>query len=273
ALIVAIVPLWVARIEGVVLRTGDRLNAGGWIGLTLGVGGLVVLLWPQLSPLILGGGRALDRPFLVATVAVLLGSLSWSVGSVVSRRAQVSIGPFAATGWEMTLAGAVNFLITLGLGDLRQAQWTWRGGAAIAYLVTFGSLVGFTAYIWLLDNVPTPKVATYAYVNPVIAVLLGWMLAGELLLSLVSGEIGRTTENGRVSNEEHFDSYRHCNLAVDCPGSFWNLALCISAIDEQQSERGPGLHLAACRLSQQRAGHLQQCAAAAPRQLRAGFLF
>ena len=184
ALIVAIVPLWVALIEGFVLKNGDRLNARGWIGLTLGVGGLVVLLWPQLSPLILGpgaggGGRALDRPFLVATVAVLLGSLSWSVGSVVSRRAQVGVGPFAATGWEMTLAGAVNFLITLGLGDLRQAQWTWRGGAAIAYLVTFGSLVGFTAYIWLLDNVPTPKVATYAYVNPVIAVLLGWMLAGE----------------------------------------------------------------------------------------------
>src|SRR5438876_1132959 len=73
ALIVAIVPLWVALIEGFVLKNGDRLNARGWIGLTLGVGGLVVLLWPQLSPLILGGGRALDRPFLVATVAVLLG--------------------------------------------------------------------------------------------------------------------------------------------------------------------------------------------------------
>src|SRR5207248_4413012 len=143
ALIVAIVPLWVALIEGFVLKNGDRLNARGWIGLTLGVGGLAVLLWPQLSPLILGPGRALDRPFLVATVAVLLWSLSWSVGSVVSRRAQVSIGPFAATGWEMTLAGAVNFLITLGFGGLLQAQWTWRGGAAIAYLVTVGSPVGF----------------------------------------------------------------------------------------------------------------------------------
>jgi drug/metabolite transporter (DMT)-like permease len=181
ALIVAIVPLWVAVIEGFVLKNGDRLNARGWLGLALGVGGLVVLLWPQLSPLVVGtgGGRALDRPFLVATAAVLLGSLSWSVGSVISRRAKVGVGPFAATGWEMTLAGAVNFLITAALGDLHQAQWTWRGAAAIAYLVTFGSLVGFTAYIWLLDNVPTPKVATYAYVNPVIAVLLGWMLAGE----------------------------------------------------------------------------------------------
>src|SRR5437588_426427 len=164
-------------IAGVVMLAYCALS-GRKISLSWADAGKLLLI----GVLLLTGGNVLlayAEKYLPSGVAVLLGSLSWSVGSVVSRRAQVSIGPFAATGWEMTLAGAVNFLITLGLGDLRQAQWTWRGGAAIAYLVTFGSLVGFTAYIWLLDNVPTPKVATYAYVNPVIAVLLGWMLAGE----------------------------------------------------------------------------------------------
>jgi len=98
---------------------------------------------------------------------------------VISRRAKVSVGPFAATGWEMAFAGIVNTLIALSLGNQRTVQWSWRGIGAIAYLVTFGSLVGFTAYIWLLEHVPTPKVATYAYVNPVVAVFLGWLLAGE----------------------------------------------------------------------------------------------
>jgi drug/metabolite transporter (DMT)-like permease len=81
----------------------------------------------------------------------------------------------------MTVAGAVNLLISIAIGDLHAAVWTPRGIGAILYLVTFGSMVGFTAYIWLLEHVPTPKVATYAYVNPVVAVFLGWLIAGERL--------------------------------------------------------------------------------------------
>ena len=98
---------------------------------------------------------------------------------VFSRRFQLGVGPFAATGWEMTLAGLVNGVLALAVGDFQHAHWSRTGWLAIAYLVTFGSLVGFTAYIWLLEHVPTPKVATYAYVNPVVAVFLGWLLRGE----------------------------------------------------------------------------------------------
>jgi len=79
----------------------------------------------------------------------------------------------------MLLAGLVNGFLALAVGDFKHADWSRTGWLAIAYLVTFGSLVGFTAYIWLLEHVPTPKVATYAYVNPVVAVFLGWLLAGE----------------------------------------------------------------------------------------------
>jgi drug/metabolite transporter (DMT)-like permease len=79
----------------------------------------------------------------------------------------------------MTFAGLVNTVIAFGLGDHHRVQWTARGISAVVYLIIFGSWVGFTAYIWLLEHVPTPKVATYAYVNPVVAVFLGWLILNE----------------------------------------------------------------------------------------------
>jgi drug/metabolite transporter (DMT)-like permease len=164
----------VALIEGFILK-GDRLRGRGWFGLALGIAGLGVLLWPDLR------NTSAERAKLAAAVVLLFGSLSWTVGSIISRRSKLSIGPFAATGWEMTVAGAVNLLISVAIGDFHDVVWTPRGLGAILYLVTFGSMVGFTAYIWLLEHVPTPKVATYAYVNPVVAVFLGWLIAGEQL--------------------------------------------------------------------------------------------
>ena len=172
AMIVAVVPIWIAMIEA--LSGGDRLNPLGWAGLLLGIGGLFVLLWPDIA-----SGSAIGRKDLLASLGLMLGSLSWALGSVLSRRFQLRVGPFAATGWEMTLAGAVNCLLALSFGGFHRADWSRSGWLAVGYLVTFGSLVGFTAYIWLLEHVPTPKVATYAYVNPVVAVFLGWLLGGE----------------------------------------------------------------------------------------------
>jgi drug/metabolite transporter (DMT)-like permease len=172
AMIVAVVPIWVAMIEALI--GGDRLNRLGWGGLLLGIGGLFVLLWPDIAT-----GSPIGRRDLFASLGLMLGSLSWAIGSVLSRRFKLSVEPFAATGWEMTLAGIVNALIASSIGDFHRADWTRPGWLAVGYLVTFGSLVGFTAYIWLLEHVPTPKVATYAYVNPVVAVFLGWLIGGE----------------------------------------------------------------------------------------------
>jgi drug/metabolite transporter (DMT)-like permease len=88
---------------------------------------------------------------------------------------------FAATAWQVTAAGAGNLLFALLNGDLKHATWAPRSLAATGYLVVCGSWIGYTAYIWLLEHVPTSKVSTYAYVNPVVAVFLGWLLASEPL--------------------------------------------------------------------------------------------
>ena len=87
--------------------------------------------------------------------------------------------PFSSTGWQVTAAGAANFLFALLAGDFYRVVWTARGIGAVAYLIVCGSWIGYTSYIWLLKHVPTSKVSTYAYVNPVVAVFLGWLVLHE----------------------------------------------------------------------------------------------
>jgi drug/metabolite transporter (DMT)-like permease len=136
----------------------------------------VVLLWPKLQQM---SSSALDRRVLLTSLTLLGGSLAWAMGSALSKRWQGGIDPFSATGWQMMVAGAINLGMAGVFGEYARVQWTARGIAAIAYLIVFGSWVGFSAYIWLLQNVPMPKVATYAYVNPVVAVFLGWLVLHE----------------------------------------------------------------------------------------------
>ncbi len=173
ALIVSITPLWFLIIESWILR-GDRISSAGLAGLALGAGGIVVLLWPKLR-----GATAFDRAQLLPAVVLLGASLSWATGSVLAKRWQASVDAFVASGWEMIFAGMVNISLGLITGEAARAHWNARGLGAIFYLVVFGSWVGFSAYIWLLHNVSMPKVATYAYVNPVVAVFLGWIVLHE----------------------------------------------------------------------------------------------
>jgi drug/metabolite transporter (DMT)-like permease len=203
ALIVAVVPIWVAIIEAWILKS-DRLSRKGILGLLLGTSGLVILVWPKLFT-----GDGVGRSQLFGILILVVASLSWSCGSITSRRSKLSIGPFAATGWEMTIAGTVNLLLAVVLGDIHRATWTSSAIWATGYLVTGGSLLGFTAYIWLLDHVPTAKVATYAYVNPIVAVILGafilhekvdgYILAGSAVI--VAGVVLVTTSKIKAGAE------------------------------------------------------------------------
>jgi len=173
ALIIAITPLWFLVVDSFLMR-GDRVARRGYLGLLLGIAGMVVLLWPKLESV-----NVRERHQLYAAFVLMFGSFCWSVGSALSKRWQTGVDPFSAAGWEMATAGLVNLVVAAGLGEYPHARWTWQAMAAIAYLIVFGSWVGFSAYIWLLQHVSMSKVATYAYVNPVVAVFLGWLFLHE----------------------------------------------------------------------------------------------
>jgi drug/metabolite transporter (DMT)-like permease len=175
ALLVAAVPLYAALIE-IVLPHGEGLSLGGWTGLGIGLAGLLLLVWPGLHASLHG-----NHTQLIAIVVSLLGTFCWTSGSVLSRHANLRISGFAAAGWEMLFAGLLNTVIMLNTGGYHGSHWGMKAWLSIAYLVVFGSLVTYTAYIYLLDHVAVPKVATYAYINPMIAVLLGALFLSERL--------------------------------------------------------------------------------------------
>ena len=176
ALIVGTVPLWMVIIEA--LRPGGvRPTWQVLAGLSIGFVGIYLLIGPSS----LSRGLQFD---LIGTVAALVAAFLWSVGSIYSRSADIPESTLVVTGGEM-LMGAIALFITSGL----TGEWhgfsleavTGRSWLGLAYLIGFGSLIGFVSYGWLLHNAPVSLVATYAYVNPLIAVLLGALLAAEPL--------------------------------------------------------------------------------------------
>ncbi|HZU29989.1 MAG TPA: EamA family transporter [Candidatus Angelobacter sp.] len=173
SLIVALVPIWVVIIEAWLFRAG-RVTSKGIIGLALGILGLLVLLWPRIT-----SGSHLGRLELYGSGILAGASFLWALGSIFSHRYHLTVDVFVSAAWQMTLAGAVNCVIALVTGQFQRTHWTNSALGGIAYLVVFGSWAGYSAYIYLLEHVPTPKVATYAYVNPIVAVFLGWIILHE----------------------------------------------------------------------------------------------
>lgn len=173
ALIIAVTPLWFLVLDSLLLGH-HRISGRGKAGLALGVVGLLVLFYPEFA-----SRTAMGRKELWASLSLLGGSFSWALGSVLSKRWQSGMDPFSATGWQITAAAVANLIFAVFAGDFSRVVWTGRGIGAVAYLIVCGSWIGYTAYIWLLEHVPTSKVSTYAYVNPVVAVFLGWLVLHE----------------------------------------------------------------------------------------------
>jgi drug/metabolite transporter (DMT)-like permease len=173
ALVVSTVPLWMVLLDW--LRPGG--NRPTWkvvAGLAFGCAGLILLLRPT-------AGVHLD---VLSVAVVLLGAFSWAWGSLLSRTAPLPASPFLATAMEMLSGGALLVLTGLITGEgahLHFAQMSLRSVLAFGYLITGGALIGFTAYIWLLRVASPVLVGTYAYVNPIVAVFLGWLILGEPL--------------------------------------------------------------------------------------------
>jgi drug/metabolite transporter (DMT)-like permease len=175
ALLVATTPFWMTLIEWI--RPGGVKPTGAVLaGLVVGFAGIVLLIDPQTMS---GAGTDLFSMLLPVGAALL-----WSLGSIYSRGADLPKSPLMTTGIQMLAGGGMLLVVALAAGDWGRfdpAQVSVRSLAAFAYLVTFGALVAYTAFSWLLRHTSPARVSTYAYVNPVIAVFLGWALAGEPL--------------------------------------------------------------------------------------------
>ncbi len=179
SLIIAAIPLWVLLLR---LLAGERPDLLSTIGLVIGFARIVLLVHP--------GSDTGPLSYLLNTVAA---SFMWALGSFLSPRIPVPRDALVATGYEMLCGGVV--LLVIGVfayspSELDPANWSSRSILGLVYLITFGSLLGYSAYVWLLANAPIAKVSTYAYVNPVIAIALGVIVLDETVtLRIVVGAL------------------------------------------------------------------------------------
>ena len=166
ALIIGSVPLWIVVMR---IATGDRPPRAALIAVLIGFAGVALLVRPS-------GGSPLWALLIVLGSAVM-----WAVGSFLSARLPMPRDSFAATTYEMLAGGLLLLPIGLATTSPHPSEFSARSIGGFWYLVTFGSVVGYTAYVWLLDNAPLGTVATYAYVNPVVAIALGALVLHESL--------------------------------------------------------------------------------------------
>jgi drug/metabolite transporter (DMT)-like permease len=179
ALLVSTVPIWIAVLDW--MRPGGRrpaLSTG--LGLVLGFVGVALLIGVNSGVGSTDGGSI--NPIYGSVV--LLAAISWAAGSLYSRTAKMPDRPLLGNGMEMLAGGGILLVLGIATGELGQVHLhniSVRSVLALGYLIVFGSLVAFTAYIWLLQHAPVTRVSTYAYVNPVVAVVLGWAFDHEQL--------------------------------------------------------------------------------------------
>jgi drug/metabolite transporter (DMT)-like permease len=167
ALLVGTIPIWMALFDRVAF--GRRLARAAYAGIALGFGGLVFLFDPF-------GEGSVDR---LGALVIVLSAMCWAAGSLYSRGAPLPKRPLVSAGLASLCGGILLSGYTAVSGEIGEAVWTTDATLALAYLIVVGSFVGFTSYVWLLRSAPTSLVSTYAYVNPVVAVVLGWLILGE----------------------------------------------------------------------------------------------
>jgi drug/metabolite transporter (DMT)-like permease len=174
AVMMATIPAFMALSEIILLRT-QRLTIRLALTLLIGIGGVAVLMSRSLNL----GGAPIDR---VGAVALIVASMSWSVASVLTRKLPLPPSKVMSSGAQMLAGGVFLALTAAALGEFRNFHpWAVSRGAwlSLLYLIVAGSIIGYTAYVWLIHHESPTKVGTYAYVNPVVAVLVGYFLGGE----------------------------------------------------------------------------------------------
>jgi len=197
ALIVATVPLWILLLDG--LRPGGQpWTARVWVGTVVGLAGVALVARPEGD---------LDAAHGLAIVALQVATLSWTIGSLYAQQVAKRLPLASAAAVEMLAGSLVIFAASLLVGEdwSRMASASTRAWGGVSYLVVFGSLVGFTAFAYCLNELPATTVGTYAYVNPVVAVVLGWLVLAEPLTPgllagglLIVASVGLTTLRKRT---------------------------------------------------------------------------
>ena len=170
-LIVTISPFWMVGVEAL-LPGGARLHAPTIAGMAVGLAGASLLFTPD------AGAGAIDQKLVIGFLLLQFGMAGWSFGSVIQRRKAGKAHPVVAGGVQQLAAGLAMIPIALASGNLT-VHWNTRGVSAILYLITFGSLVGYSAFVYAMDKLPVAIVSIYPYVNAVVAVSLGWLFYRE----------------------------------------------------------------------------------------------
>jgi drug/metabolite transporter (DMT)-like permease len=202
ALLVGTIPLWFAILARIFM--GERLGGRAFAGLILGFAGLALLVDPS--------GEEGAEP--IGALVIVLGALGWSAGSIYSQRSALPKDTLLGAAMGMLAGGLLLAAFSAGRGEWNDATFSTDALLATAYMVVVGSLIGFSAYVWLLKTVPASTVSTYAYVNPVIAVLLGWAFNDEVITgrTLVAGAaivvgvalmVSRSREKQPAPDREH----------------------------------------------------------------------
>jgi len=173
ALILSTLPFWVVGLESL-LPKGPKLN---WLiisGLLLGTSGVVLIFAKDLN-------IALDFNILLGGICLLGAVVAWSAGSIYWKYKQINVKPMMGASIQMLIAGILQTALGFILGEHANFQLTQNGAFALGYLVLFGSIIGYASYIYSISNLPLSLVSTYAYINPIIAILLGWYILNEPL--------------------------------------------------------------------------------------------
>jgi drug/metabolite transporter (DMT)-like permease len=173
AVIVASLPFWTAAVEAF-LPDGERMSARMLAGMSIGFAGILVLVWPDLTVT-----RGSGSMFTLGAAGILLAPFGWALGSSYAKRQPKESNPFVASAMQMLFGGLLMVIVGTARGEWSMLSWTTRTLVAEVYLIVVGSFAGFAAYIYALKYLPLSTVSLYAYVNPLIAVLLGTLILDE----------------------------------------------------------------------------------------------
>ena len=174
ALFISTIPLFIALLEAAMPSRGST-TVLSWIGIITGFVGIALLLQHSVQE------GLLPKAATPAALGLLVAAFAWAVGSIMLNHTTFDSPPLVCTCWQMLIGGGVDLAIGLACGGYQASQWNMETWLALLFLAIFGTLAGYTSYTFLLRKVSISSVATYAYINPLVAVLLGWLLLNEPL--------------------------------------------------------------------------------------------